>query len=115
MPRWPHGISSLIQFLQCYGLMPRRDGQGYASCGRKAEARRVLNQLLQMSKQSYVSPHWIASIYAGLGENDAAFEWLDKAVEKRFGPLIYLNVNPIWDNLRSDPRFKTLGQRVGLP
>jgi hypothetical protein len=63
----------------------------------------------------FVSPHWIASIYAGLGENDAAFEWLDKAVEKRFGPLIYLNVNPIWDNLRSDPRFKTLGQRVGLP
>jgi serine/threonine-protein kinase len=90
-------------------------GQGYASCGRKAEARRVLNQLLQLSKQSYVSPHWIASIYAGLGENDAAFEWLDKAAEKRFGPLIYLNVNPIWDNVRSDPRFKTLRQRVGLP
>jgi len=89
-------------------------GQGYASCGRKDEARRVLNELLELSKQHYVSPHWIASIYAGLGERDAAFEWLNKAVELRFGPLIYLKVNPIWDNLRSDPRFQILLSRVGL-
>ena len=61
-----------------------------------------------------MSPHWIASIYAGLGEKDAAFEWLNKAAELRFGPLIYLKVNPIWDNLRSDPRFQVLLSRVGL-
>ena len=89
-------------------------GQGYASCGRKNEARRVLNELLELSKQHYFSPHWIASIYAGLGERDAAFEWLDQAAERRFGPLIYLKVNPIWDNLRSDPRFQGLLLRVGL-
>jgi hypothetical protein len=75
----------------------------------------VLNQLLELSKQQYVSPHWIASIYAGLGQKDEAFSWLDKAVERRFGPLIYLKVNPIWDNLRSDSRFQTLLTRVGFP
>ncbi|HEY8204809.1 MAG TPA: protein kinase [Pyrinomonadaceae bacterium] len=89
--------------------------QGYASCGRRDEARRVLNQLLELSKQQYVSPHWIASTYAGLGQKDEAFAWLDKAVERRFGPLIYLKVNPIWDNLRSDSRFQTLLTRVGFP
>ncbi len=56
----------------------------------------------------------IASIYAGLGEKDAAFEWLNEAAELRFGPLIYLKVNPIWDYLRSDPRFQGLLLRVGL-
>jgi serine/threonine protein kinase/tetratricopeptide (TPR) repeat protein len=89
-------------------------GQGYASCGRKDEARQILNELLEQSKQHYVSPHWIASIYAGLGEKDAAFDWLDKAFEARFGPLIYLKVNPIWDALRSDPRFAERLHRVGL-
>lgn len=89
-------------------------GQGYASCGNKAEAQKVLGQLLEISKQRYISPHWLAAAYAGLGETDEAFAWLDKAFERRFGALIYLKVNPIWDNLRSDPRFADRLQRVGL-
>ena len=90
-------------------------GQGYASCARSQDARRVLDELLsQLNQGRYVSPHWIASIYAGLGEREQAFNWLDKSVERRFGPMIYLKVNPIWDNLRTDPRFARYLSRVGL-
>jgi tetratricopeptide (TPR) repeat protein len=89
-------------------------GQGYASCGKRAEAHRVIGDLLDLSKRRYISPHWLAATHAGLGEIDEAFEWLDKAFEMRFGPLIYLKVNPIWDPLRSDPRFPDRLRRVGL-
>jgi Tfp pilus assembly protein PilF len=88
--------------------------QGYASCGKSSEAKGVVDDLLQLSKQLYVSPHWLAATYAGIGDKDEAFKWLDKAFEMRFGPLIYLKVNPIWDPLRSDPRFAERLRRLGL-
>lgn len=89
-------------------------GQGYAAWGKRDEAQKVLNELQQRSKQGYISPHFMAIIYASLGDRDQAFEWLDRAVEKRFPPLIYLEVNPIWDNLRTDPRFAELRRKIGL-
>src|SRR6185369_17354510 len=89
-------------------------GQGYAWCGPRPEAETVLGKLEQLSKQRYVSPHWFAATYATLGNKDRAFEWLYRAFDRRFGPLIYLKVNPIWDNLRSDSRFPALLERLGL-
>ena len=89
-------------------------GQGYAWCGTRAQAQQVLEQLQEMAKQRYVSPHWFAATYAALGDKERAFEWLNKAFERRFGPLIYLKVNPIWDPLRSDPRFADFVRRVSL-
>jgi hypothetical protein len=56
----------------------------------------------------------VAATYAGLQEMDKAFDWLDRSFEARFGPLIYLKVNPIWDPMRSDPRFGERLRRVGL-
>ena len=88
--------------------------QEYAQCGRKAEAQKVMNELLELSKDHYVSPHWFAATQAGLGNKDEAFKWLDQAIDRRFGPMIYLKVNPIWDPLRSDPRFAERLRRVGL-
>lgn len=88
--------------------------QGYASCGRKAEAEKTMAQLLELSKQHYLSPHWLAAEQAALGNKDEAFKWLDQALDRRFGPLIYLKVNPIWDPLRQDPRFAEYVRRVGL-
>ena len=61
-----------------------------------------------------IPPLRFAILYAALGEKDKAFEWLNKSFERRFGPLIYLKVNPIWDNLRADPRFPELLGHVGL-
>ena len=88
--------------------------QEYAACGRKAEAQKVMNELLALSKDHYVSPHWFAATQAGLGNKEEAFKWLDQAIDRRFGPMIYLKVNPIWDPLRSDPRFAERLRRVGL-
>jgi TolB-like protein/Tfp pilus assembly protein PilF len=91
-----------------------RLGQGYALAGKKDEARAVLNHLTQCSTQKYVSPHDIAMIHVGLNENDRAFEWLGKAMEERSVGLGYLNVEPQWDALRSDPRFQQLLRQIGL-
>jgi serine/threonine protein kinase/Flp pilus assembly protein TadD len=88
--------------------------QEYAACGRRAEAEKGMAELLELSKQHYVSPHWFAAVQASLGNKDAAFKWLDQSLDGRFGPLIYLKVNPIWDPLRSDPRFAERLRRVGL-
>jgi hypothetical protein len=55
----------------------------------------------------------IALIYAGLGDNDQAMNWLEKAYDARFNPSILLR--PAWDPLRSDARFKNLRRRIGLP
>jgi serine/threonine-protein kinase len=88
--------------------------QEYAGCGRRAEAQKLMNELLAMSKDRYVSPHWFAATQAGLGNKDEAFKWLDQSIDRRFGPMIYLKVNPIWDPLRSDPRFAERLRRIGL-
>ncbi len=73
-----------------------------------------MNQLLEISKNHYVSPHWFAAVQESLGNKDEGFKWLDQAIDRRFGPMIYLKVNPIWDPLRSDPRFPERMRRVGL-
>lgn len=83
--------------------------------GERSEALRLLNELSALSKQRYVSSYYFAVAYAGLGENDQAFAWLEKAYDERSGFLPLLKVNPIWDPLRSDPRFVDLLRRVGLP
>jgi len=58
---------------------------------------------------------FLALVYAGLGEKDQAFAWLEKAYEEHSFQMQYLKVEPRWDNLRSDPRFADLVHRVGLP
>jgi serine/threonine protein kinase/tetratricopeptide (TPR) repeat protein len=87
----------------------------YAISGKTQEARQILGDLQQRAKRSYVAPTMIASVYAALGEKDQAFAWLDKAYEERDFILIFLKVDPTFDRLRSDPRFPTLMQRIGLP
>jgi serine/threonine-protein kinase len=89
-------------------------GRAHALSGNAEEAERVIRELMDESRQSYVVPFDIATIYAGLGRNDEAFAWLDKAYEARYGWLIWLNVEPRWDGLRSDPRFADLVRRIGL-
>ncbi len=82
--------------------------------GRKAEARAVLDEMIRSSKQTYISPVHVASIYLGLGEKDRAFEWLEKAYAQRSSSLALLKVNPRFDGVRSDPRFIDLMKRVNL-
>jgi tetratricopeptide (TPR) repeat protein len=89
-------------------------GESYALSGNRTEALAVLAQLKEMSKQRYVSPHCIAMIYAGLGDKDQAFEWLNKALEARSEHLTWLKVDARMNPLRSDPRFAEMMIRVGL-
>jgi Flp pilus assembly protein TadD len=90
-------------------------GYGYAVTGRRAEAQRVLDKLSELSKQKYVSPIWMAKIYSGLGEKDKAFEWLEKAYEDHsIVTTGFIKTSPIFDPLRSDPRFADLLRRTNL-
>ena len=83
--------------------------------GRKAEARKALAKLEQQSRQSYVSPLWIAGIYAVLGERDRAYEWLEKVYQERGKMLQALTLDWRFNSLHSDPRFINLRRRIGLP
>jgi len=78
-------------------------------------AKESLAQLLERSKDSYVSPLLIASVYSQLNQKDEAFQWLEKAYEERSALLVLLKINEDWKNLRSDPRFADLVKRIGLP
>jgi tetratricopeptide (TPR) repeat protein len=89
-------------------------GHAYAIAGRRPEAQKLLEELLQAATQRYVSPTSIAFIYLGMGEAEAAFEWLEKAVDERDGPIFGLKVNPLYDDLRSDPRYLVLLRKLGL-
>lgn len=86
----------------------------YAVSGKAAEARKILAELEALSKRSFVSPFRIAMVYAGLGKKDQAFEWLEKAFEERDKWLIFLKLEPIFDRLHPDPRFRDLLRRVGI-
>ena len=86
----------------------------YAGCGKNAEARRVLAELQQRRQSGYVPAVSLAYAFAGLGERDSAFFWLERAADDRAAHIMYLNVQPMWDPLRLDPRFVALVRRAGL-
>jgi serine/threonine-protein kinase len=90
-------------------------GHAYAASGKRDEALKVLNQLKETSKQRYVPAYGIAVVYAGLGEKDEAFRWLEKSYQDHANDLVILKVDPLLDSLHSDPRFADLVRRVGLP
>jgi tetratricopeptide (TPR) repeat protein len=83
--------------------------------GERSEALQIIEQLKAISKQRYVPGFYIALAYAGLRDNDQAFDWLEKSREERFVRLAYLAREPLWDPIRSDPRFGELVRRVGIP
>jgi TolB-like protein/Tfp pilus assembly protein PilF len=90
-------------------------GYAYARADKSAEARKLLSELEDLSRRRYVSWCDIAIIYAGLGEKDQAFTFLEKAYEQRDRGFVYMKVAPYLETLRSDPRFQDLLRRVGLP
>jgi hypothetical protein len=68
-----------------------------------------------VSAIQYVSPYLMAVIEMGLGNKDQTLKWLNQAYSARSVNLVYLKVEPIFDGLRSDPRFAELLRRIGLP
>ncbi|HEY0006767.1 MAG TPA: tetratricopeptide repeat protein [Pyrinomonadaceae bacterium] len=86
----------------------------YGLTGRRSEALKVIEELSEMRKQNYVPASNFAMVYAGLGELDQSFEWLERAYRERNPTLTSLKVNTALDPLRSDPRFTQMLSRVGL-
>ena len=89
-------------------------GHAYALNGERGKALKSLDELREMSKSQYVSPYLFAVVYLGLDDQDQTFIWLEKAFQDRSFFLIWLKVEPLFDNLRGDSRFQDLMRRVGL-
>ena len=89
-------------------------GQAYAESGRVAEAHGVLARLDELAETRYVSPLERAAVYAGLGDLDKFFEWLERAYEGRASDMPFLRVSPWGEDVEQDPRFAELLRRVGL-
>jgi eukaryotic-like serine/threonine-protein kinase len=96
-------------------LMRAALAQTFATAGAADKAIQIVDELNGLAKQRYVAPHFFAGIYIGLGEHDRAIEYLEKSCAEHCHWLIYLHIDPSVDDLRSDPRFRDVLRRVGLP
>ena len=89
-------------------------GMVYAAQGKRAEALQAINELERMSGPNLDQAHWIAKIYSTLNEKEMAFSWLERGLAAGAIGSFY-GVDPVWDTIRSDPRFSDLLQRMGIP
>jgi serine/threonine-protein kinase len=86
-------------------------GYVHARAGRREAARAAAREL---QTRSYVPAEGVAAIYAGLGDKDQAFRWLDSAIASRGVGLLVLGAEPMYDTLRSDPRYARVLRRINL-
>ena len=89
-------------------------GYAYAKVGRQREARNILNEMDAPTDGAIIPAQERAIVYMGLGDNDSAFYWLEKSYEERFGSIIALNIDALFDDLRRDPRFPVLVRKINL-
>jgi tetratricopeptide (TPR) repeat protein len=90
-------------------------GYTWALAGHRAEAQAALDELTTLSKQRYVPPYTFAMVYNGLGEDDEALLWLERAYDTRDVLLApFIKADPSWGRLRANPRFATILKRMNL-
>ncbi len=89
-------------------------GQAYGRVGRHGEAREILARLEAMSRQRYVSPYHLAYVYTGLGEQERAMDWLERAYEERAGGVYGIKASFLFTALRGHPRFTALLRKMNL-
>jgi TolB-like protein/DNA-binding winged helix-turn-helix (wHTH) protein/Flp pilus assembly protein TadD len=90
-------------------------GHAYGRWGHKSDATAALLRMNELTKEEYVTPYGMALIFAGLNDREQAIHWLQKAYEDRSHWLVWLNLDPRFDNVRSDPRFADLLRRMHFP
>jgi len=115
--RYPEAIVEIHKAVELSGRdrRPLRDlGYGYAVSGKRAEALTVLKEIEGNYEKHKAIGQDFAAVYAGLGEKDQAFAWLEKDFQARSGLLAWSRWTPPFDSLRSDPRFADLLRRMGL-
>jgi len=94
---------------------PLRDlGYAYGISGKRAQALAILKQVQEKYERQEANAQDVAAVYAGLGQKDEAFAWLEKAFEGHSGSLLRIRWEPPFDPLRSDPRYADLMRRMGL-
>jgi tetratricopeptide (TPR) repeat protein len=116
--KYPEALAQYAATGQLRGWVPTVAGMGYvdALMGRRQEALNSLAQLDSIRKSGkYVTAYGVGLVYAALGDKAHAFAWLERAVQERTHWLVWLDLDPRWDPLRSDPRFREIVRRVGLP
>ncbi|MFN0158777.1 MAG: adenylate/guanylate cyclase domain-containing protein [Bacteroidota bacterium] len=87
----------------------------YALSGMREDAMTMLDLLEEKSQNEYVATYWKVVAYLGLGENQRALDLLEQALTERDGMLVFLQVDPVFDSLRSHPRFKAVVDKMGIP
>jgi TolB-like protein/Flp pilus assembly protein TadD len=90
-------------------------GYMFAKLGKAEGAHEMLRALEAASCERYIPPYAVALVYAGLGQLDVAFQWLERAYDAHDVHVVFLPVDPKWDAFRADPRFVDLLNRCGLP
>ncbi len=90
-------------------------GYFYGRSGRSADAQAVLASLEQLRQTAHVQLSAMAAVHLGLGDVDRTFDWLDLAFEQRDPHLSQLGIDPLWDSLKEDPRFRRMLRLIGLP
>ena len=87
-------------------------GYTLAKSGQRSEALAVLDDLTKQSNDRFVPPYYFALIYNGLGDNEKSIAWLERGLEQRDSKMVFLKVEPKWNNLRNEPRFINLMKRM---
>jgi tetratricopeptide (TPR) repeat protein len=90
-------------------------GYAYAKNGQRDRALETLKELDELAQRRFVTPFCQALVYLGLGENNKAIDWLEKAYEGRSVWVAWFRVEPMYDPLRSDPRFQALYKKMNFP
>jgi tetratricopeptide (TPR) repeat protein len=115
--RFDEGIAEALKVVE----MTRRSAssvaglaQVYARAGRRREALALLDELLELSRTQYVSPVGVYGTYFFLGDADKGFEWVERGIQERSNGVAYVAIEPMFDRVRNDPRYRRLLERVGL-
>jgi tetratricopeptide (TPR) repeat protein len=115
--RSAEGIAELQKALALFGESVQTEAELahiYAVSGKRERALKMIAELVERAKRRYVSSYEMAAIYAGLGDKDQAFAWMQKAYDERSDGLVNLKAEQRFDSLRSDQRFADLVRRMGL-
>jgi hypothetical protein len=111
-------IASLLKSIEYSGAHPAPTAalaHLYGRLGWSRDEQKVHQQLVELSKKTFIPALDLAVSVAGRADKDEAFAWLEKAYQERSSFLVYLNVLPIFDNLRGDRRFAGFVERMGFP
>ena len=109
-------LQKALIFNQRQPLLLGALAQAYARAGQREEALKLVAELSRIETEAPgYGPFGLIWAYAGLGDKERAFAYLERAYQERAGRMVWLNVDPTLESLRSDPRFDDLVRHVGLP